>query len=76
MAATQIPETIRTAIESRFKSGSTIDDALELAYYNIIPGCCFAIGLKFAGTARQEAYKMIIRYYDLFTRLVYSNGTS
>lgn len=74
--ATQIPETIRTAIESRFKSGSTIDDALELAYYNIIPGCCFAIGLKFAGTARQEAYKMIIRYYDLFTRLVYSNGAS
>ncbi|KAJ7597266.1 hypothetical protein C8J56DRAFT_882770 [Mycena floridula] len=70
----QIPSTIKVAIEARFKSGSFIDDAQELAYYNIIAGCCFAIGLKFAGTARQEAYKLIIRYYDLYTRLVYANG--
>lgn len=72
--AAQIPATIKTAIEARFKTGANVDDALELAYYNIIAGCCFAVGLKYAGTARQEAYKMIIRYYDLFTRLVYSNG--
>ncbi|KAK0431648.1 hypothetical protein EV421DRAFT_2011785 [Armillaria borealis] len=70
----QIPETIRAAIKLRFESGAAIDDALELAYYNIIAGCCFAVGLKYAGTARQEAYKLIIRYFDLFTRMVYSNG--
>ncbi|KAF5392460.1 hypothetical protein D9757_002247 [Collybiopsis confluens] len=76
--ALQIPEAIRKGVENkhRLPSGSTITDAWELAYYNIVAGCCFAIGLKFAGTARQEAYKMIIRYHDLFTRMVYSNGPS
>ncbi|KAF9073847.1 hypothetical protein BDP27DRAFT_1215348 [Rhodocollybia butyracea] len=75
----QIPEAIRKGMEMKQKSptgSSTVADAWELAYYNIIAGCCFAIGLKYAGTARQEAYKMIIRYHDLFTRMVYSNGPS
>ncbi len=71
----QIPQTIRSSIEARVKNGAVVDDSLELAYYNIIAGCCFVVGLKYAGTARQEAYKLIIRYYDLFTRLVYTNGT-
>ncbi|KAJ3805441.1 hypothetical protein F5876DRAFT_81779 [Lentinula aff. lateritia] len=31
---------------------------------------------RFAGTARQEAYKMIIRYHDLYTETVYSNTPS
>ncbi|KAF9038341.1 hypothetical protein BDZ89DRAFT_1010783 [Hymenopellis radicata] len=70
----QIPQTIRSSIEARVKNGAAVDDSLELAYYNIIAGCCFVVGLKYAGTARQEAYKLIIRYYDLFTRLVYTNG--
>ncbi|KAJ3872434.1 hypothetical protein F5051DRAFT_155993 [Lentinula edodes] len=76
--AGQIPEAIRKGIENKHKlpPGSTVADAWELAYYNIIAGCCFAIGLKFAGTARQEAYKMIIRYHDLYTRTVYSNTPS
>lgn len=71
----QIPPAIHKAMELRFK-GAIIDDALELAYYNILAGCCFIIGLKYAGTARQEAYLMIISYFDLFSRLVYSNGMS
>ncbi|KAJ3758130.1 hypothetical protein EV360DRAFT_83363 [Lentinula raphanica] len=76
--ASQVPEAIRKGIENKHKlpPGSTIADAWELAYYNIIAGCCFAIGLKYAGTARQEAYKMIIRYHDLYTRTVYSNSPS
>ncbi|KIY65028.1 hypothetical protein CYLTODRAFT_380020 [Cylindrobasidium torrendii FP15055 ss-10] len=72
----QIPAAIRAAVETRHKMGAAADDALELAYYNIIAGCCFVVGLKYAGTARQEAYKLIIRFYDIFTRLVYSNGPS
>ncbi|KAF5357388.1 hypothetical protein D9758_005889 [Tetrapyrgos nigripes] len=74
--ASQIPPAIRKGIENRSHYSSTIADAWELAYYNIIAGCCFAIGLKYAGTARQEAYKTIIRYNDLFTRMVFSNGPS
>jgi anaphase-promoting complex subunit 1 len=70
---TQVPQAIAKAMEARFQ-GKTVDDALELAYYNILAGCCFIIGLKYAGTARQDAYLMIISYFDLFSRLVYSNG--
>ncbi|KAF8990247.1 hypothetical protein BDQ17DRAFT_1372131 [Cyathus striatus] len=69
---TQIPASIREAIDLRRQK--SIDDSMELAYYNILAGCCFVVGLKFAGTASQEAYIMIVRYFDLFTRLVYSNG--
>jgi anaphase-promoting complex subunit 1 len=72
--AAQIPTAIREAVDNRQKNGKPIDDALELAYYNILASSCFVIGLKFAGTARQEAYMMIIRYFDLFTRMVYSNS--
>ncbi|CAK5271046.1 unnamed protein product [Mycena citricolor] len=72
--AAQIPRSIREAVDNRSRKGVPIDDSLELAYYNILAASCFAIGLKFAGTARQEAYMMIIRYFDLFTRMVYSNS--
>jgi anaphase-promoting complex subunit 1 len=71
----QLPKTIAKAIELRWQ-GKTIDDAFELAYYNIVAGCCFALGLKYAGTARQEAYLIIITYFDMFSRLVYSNSWS
>ncbi|KAH0579751.1 hypothetical protein H2248_002588 [Termitomyces sp. 'cryptogamus'] len=69
----QLPATVREAFDAHGK-GKAIDDALELAYYNILAGCCFVVGLKYAGTAREAAYMMIIRYFDLFTRLVYSAG--
>jgi anaphase-promoting complex subunit 1 len=72
--ATQIPQPIASAIEVRFSEGKQIDDALELAYYNIMAACCFAIALKYAGTARQEAYLMIVSYFDLYSRLVFANG--
>ena len=73
--ATQVPAPIARAMEAYFE-GKQVDDALELAYYNILAGCCFVIGLKYAGTARQEAYSLIINYFDLFSQLVYSNGSS
>ncbi|KAG7092158.1 hypothetical protein E1B28_008527 [Marasmius oreades] len=72
--STQVPGRIRAGIENRGKFANTISDVWELAYYNVISGCCFAIGLKYAGTARQEAYKILIRYYDLFTRMIFSNS--
>lgn len=72
--ASQIPLSIREAVDARAKAGKPINDSMELAYYNIVAGSCFVLGLKFAGTARQEAYMMIIRHFDLFTQLVYSTG--
>ncbi|KAF4611458.1 hypothetical protein D9613_003815 [Agrocybe pediades] len=70
----QIPKPILEAIEARAKTGRSVDDAMELAYYNIISGGCFVVGLKYAGTARQEAYQMIIKHFDNFSRLAYGNG--
>jgi len=72
--ANQIPRSIRDALASRQKSGNPIDDSMDLAYYNIIAGCCFVIGLKYAGTARQEAYQLIVKQFDLFSRLSYATG--
>jgi anaphase-promoting complex subunit 1 len=69
----QIPVLLRQAIESR-NQGKTIDDALELAYFNIVAGACFAVALKYAGTAEEGAYLMIVAYYDLYSRLAYTNG--
>lgn len=70
----QIPKTILDAIEARSKSGKNIDDAMELAYYNIIAGGCFVVGLKYAGTARQEAYQIIVKHFDNFSRMAYGSG--
>ncbi|TFK24896.1 anaphase promoting complex subunit 1 [Coprinopsis marcescibilis] len=68
----QVPESIRVAVDP-FK-GKAGDDAFELAYYHILAGCCFAIGLKYAGTARQEAYSVIVKYYDQFSRFAYTSS--
>jgi anaphase-promoting complex subunit 1 len=72
--AGQIPQSIRDALASRQKTGNPIDDSMDLAYYNIIAGCCFVIGLKYAGTARQEAYQLIVKQFDSFSRTSYTPG--
>lgn len=72
--SSQIPRAIGEAVERLKAARTPMDDALELAYWNILAACCFVIGLKYAGTARQEAYMLIIRHFDLFTRMVYSNS--
>ena len=69
----QLPDAVRAAMDSRFK-GNQIDDGYELAYYNILAGACFAIALKYAGTAREEAYLLLIQYYDMFSQLAYTNS--
>lgn len=48
-----------------------LDDAYELAYHNVIAGCCFVLGLKYAGTASHDAYNVILHFYDAVTKLVF-----
>jgi anaphase-promoting complex subunit 1 len=69
----QLPAYIIKALEER-SQGKTVDDAIDLAFYNIVAGCCFAIALKYAGTAREEPYLLLINYYDTFSRMAYTNG--
>ncbi|KIJ60441.1 hypothetical protein HYDPIDRAFT_43294 [Hydnomerulius pinastri MD-312] len=70
----QIPDSITKAMQDHIAGKQTADDAIELAYYNIIAGCCFAVGLKYAGTARHEAYIMLSNYFDMFSRFVATSG--
>ncbi|KZV60330.1 hypothetical protein PENSPDRAFT_594179, partial [Peniophora sp. CONT] len=66
----QVPQAILDAVDGQEQA----DDALELAYYNIVPAACFVVGLKYAGTAREEPYGLLVHYYDIFSRLAYTNG--
>lgn len=65
-----------TTMQDHSANKQRADDAIELAYYNIIAGYCFAVGLKYAGTARREAYIMLSNYLDMFSRFVATSGES
>ena len=71
---TQIPEPIMKAMQDHIAGKQRADDAIELAYFNIIAGYCLAVGLKYAGTARHEAYIMLSNYFDLFSRFIATSG--
>lgn len=71
----QIPAPIAQAMEAK-KQGKPIHESYELAFFNIVAGCCFSIGLKYAGTAREEAYLLLIRHHDMFSQLAYTSSTS
>ncbi|KAI0790915.1 hypothetical protein C8Q75DRAFT_758459 [Abortiporus biennis] len=70
----QVPDTIKVAMEARFNKTGPVNESYELAYYNIVTGCAFAVALKFAGTASEEAYQLLVKYYDLFYNLSLSTG--
>lgn len=70
----QIPKSIMDAMEKR-EPFTAVDDAIELAYYHITSGAVFALALKYAGTASQEAYGIITQFYDFFNKLSSSSST-
>lgn len=46
---------------------SNIDfEAMNQAYCNIIAGACFALGLRYAGSANEEAFKVLHDYCRMF----------
>ncbi len=67
------PPDVKKTMESR-STGARIDIAYELAYYYTVAGACFAIGLRFAGTAKEEAYLTLMHFYDLYSRLTWTPG--
>ena len=42
----------------------------DMPFFNIIAGLCFAIGLRYAGSARSQARDLLIRFLDQFRRIV------
>ncbi|TIC58872.1 hypothetical protein E3Q05_00553 [Wallemia mellicola] len=64
----QIPHFIQIALERKKERFESVDDNIELAYYNIVAGACLAQGLKFAGTAEDDTFKCLLHYMDIFTQ--------
>ncbi|XP_074033388.1 anaphase promoting complex subunit 1 isoform X2 [Leptinotarsa decemlineata] len=44
-------------------------EAMNQAYCNIVAGACFALGLKFAGTADEDAFETLLHFCHMFTSL-------
>lgn len=70
----QIPSTISQMLNEAKAQRRMVETSVELAFYHIVSGACFALALKYAGTAREEAYSKIIRFYDYFARVPHMNG--
>lgn len=70
-----VPEPVRQALNLGGKTKTVAYDvSLELAYWNIIAGACFVLGLKYAGTVGSPAFGLLLNSLDNFTRATYAPG--
>jgi hypothetical protein len=70
---TQVPR--KTADNKELEGyDDAVKDSYDLAYYNIVAGVCFAIALKYAGSADHEAETTLIHYYDAFSKTANQQG--
>ena len=67
----QVPPFLTTAEP---KSARSVE--YDAARCHIIAGAAFAIGLKYAGTARQDAHETLLHYLDRLMRASYSKSES
>ncbi|XP_050510831.1 anaphase-promoting complex subunit 1 [Diabrotica virgifera virgifera] len=66
----QVPSTIRPHCMVQPLHNLNVDyEAMNQAYCNIVAGACFALGLKFAGTADEEAFETLFYFCHMFTSL-------
>ncbi|KAL3278076.1 hypothetical protein HHI36_013420 [Cryptolaemus montrouzieri] len=66
----QVPRNIRPYCMVQPSPLLDIDyEAMNQAYCNIITGACFAIGLKYAGSADEDAFKTLLNYCHMFISL-------
>ncbi|ORX59912.1 hypothetical protein BCR36DRAFT_408283 [Piromyces finnis] len=68
----QLPEFIRDILDQNNHNEKLMTPSIKQAYFNIIAGACFAISLRFAGSANQIAYNSLMKYFDLL--MTYSNS--
>ncbi|PRP84294.1 anaphase promoting complex subunit 1-like, partial [Planoprotostelium fungivorum] len=68
----QIPSFIRDAIynEEKVKENSSDMELIRLAHVNLLAGACFALGLRFAGSAYQPAFDLLHGYCQYLIRAV------
>ncbi|WWD19052.1 hypothetical protein CI109_103510 [Kwoniella shandongensis] len=63
----QLPSFIRSA-QKGHKRTAGMELATELAYLNIVSGACWAIGLKYAGTATELAHSNLMTFYGVLSK--------
>ncbi|WRT68383.1 uncharacterized protein IL334_005359 [Kwoniella shivajii] len=63
----QLPSFIRSANKGH-KRNNNMELATELAYLNIVSGACFAIGIKYAGTATELAHNNLMTFFGVLSR--------
>lgn len=69
----QLPSCLRNAHKDH-KKVSTMGLANELAYFNVIAGACFAVGLKYAGTATEFAHTTLMFFFGVFGKATANNS--
>ncbi|KAJ8917136.1 hypothetical protein NQ315_012628 [Exocentrus adspersus] len=66
----QVPSTIMPYCMVKPCHSTDVDyEAMNQAYCNIVAGACFAMGLKFAGTANKDAFETLLYFCHMFTSL-------
>ncbi|EEZ99272.2 anaphase-promoting complex subunit 1 [Tribolium castaneum] len=66
----QVPGTIRPYCMLKPSPNLDIDfEAMNQAYCNIVTGACFALGLKYAGSADENAFQTLLHFCRMFTNL-------
>lgn len=70
-----VPEFLRGLVVQKKDIRQINNQNEELAFFNVVAGACFAIGLKYAGTARSSVHALLLRYYDFFWMLSHVSGT-
>lgn len=70
---TQVPK--KTAENEELQGyDDAVKDSYDLAYYNIVAGVCFAVALKYAGSADQKAETTLLHYYDALSKTASQPG--
>ncbi|XP_069677644.1 anaphase-promoting complex subunit 1 isoform X2 [Periplaneta americana] len=67
-----LPDTIKPycLVKPRPGMPDNVDyETMNQAYCNILAGACMALGLRFAGSANNEAFKTLFKYAKTFTSL-------
>ncbi|XP_019754293.2 anaphase-promoting complex subunit 1 [Dendroctonus ponderosae] len=66
----QVPSSIRPyCMVTPTNTDDTDYESMNQAYCNIIAGACFGLGLKFAGSADQDAFETLLYFCHMFSSL-------
>ena len=70
----QVPSMIINFIKNKPINIEPCDENIELSYFHIIAGACFAISLKFAGTRNNNAFELLLFWTEYFITLTQNQG--